>query len=156
MCTFCSICDKLAYRFHWSVIDVLVDLMLAALVSTEWKDRERARFQWKLRSRKPQRNQDKHTWNISKMFLFLCSFCVAYLFGSTPAAYFGISHCPACGYKNSHNYSSFRGRDKSTKHLSYFLKYCALACRCRHMGMPWKFLARFQVFARPPTDFEAA
>lgn len=25
-----------------------------------------------------------------------------------------------------------------------------------HMGMPWKFLARFQVFARPPTDFEAA
>lgn len=61
------------------------------------------------------------------MLLFLCSFCVAYLFGPTPTAYFGIFHCPASGYKNSQNYSSFRGRDKSTKHLSYFLKYCALA-----------------------------
>lgn len=87
---------------------------------------------------------------------FLCSsvFSIAYFFGSMPATYFGIFHCPACGYKNSHNYSSFRGRDKSTKHLSYFLKYCP--CRCRRMGMPWKLLARFQVFARPPTDFEAA
>lgn len=66
------------------------------------------------------------------MLLFLCSLCVAYLFGPTPTANFGIFHCPACGYKNSHNYSSFRGRDKSTKHLSYFLKYCALAVAGTH------------------------